>query len=84
VEIDSVFVDFHDDDLVEYGDDILAVGLFRAWFDAGGSMPGPGECVGYVVPPHAGGADDPGNLQMGAVDAVWRAAAGAGVGVLSE
>lgn len=84
VEIDSVFVDFHDDDLVEYGEDILAAGLFRVWFDAGGSMPGPGECTGYVVPPRAGGANHPDNLETVAVEAAWRAAAGAGARVLSE
>lgn len=84
VEIDSVFVDFHDDDLVEYGDDILAVGLFVAWFDAGGSMPGAGKCAGYRVPPRAGGADHPDNLETVAVEAPWRAAALAGARALSE
>ena len=75
VEIDSVFVDFHEDDLVDHGDDILAVGLFAAWLDAGGSMPGPGECVGYRIPLHAGGADRPENLELSRFDEAWGRAA---------
>jgi hypothetical protein len=84
IEIDSVFVDFHDDDLVEYGDDILATNLFAAWLDAGGSAPGDGECVGYRVPLHAGGEDAPANLEAMGLEAAWAGAARARAGVLSE
>jgi hypothetical protein len=83
-EIDSVFVDFHDDDLVEFADDILALGLFAAWLDAGGSMPGPGTCVGYRVPPRAGGADRPDNLALVTFGEAWGAAADLRADALSE
>jgi hypothetical protein len=84
VEIDSVFVDFHDDDLVEYGDDILALGLFTAWLDAGGSMPEPGRCVSYVVPAHFGGADHPDNLRTATFLDVWNDAAARRAAALSD
>jgi hypothetical protein len=84
LEIDSVFVDFHDDDLVEYGDDVLATVLFAGWLDGGGAAPGDGMCVGYRVPRHAGGADDPANLELMDLEAAWSGAARTRAGVLSE
>ena len=83
-EIDSVFIDFHDDDLVEYGDDILALDLFASWLDVGGSVPGPGECVGYRTPLYAGGTDHPDNLEATTFDDAWRLAARRRAAALSE
>ena len=77
LEIDSVFVDFHDDDLVEYADDILALDLFAAWLDAGGSMPGADACVGYRVPPRVGGPERAENLELVPFERAWRVAADA-------
>jgi hypothetical protein len=84
VEIDSVFVDFHDDDLVDHGDDILATDLFASWLDVGGSMPGPGACVGYRLSSREGGADRPDNLELVGVEQAWRAAARSRAGAVSE
>ena len=38
-------------------------------------MPGPGECVGYRIPLHAGGADRPENLELARFDEAWGRAA---------
>ncbi len=72
IEVGSVFVEFHDDDLVEHGDEILSLDVFAAWLDAGGSMPPRGECVSRVEP---GGADHPGNLRTTTFLEAWGASA---------
>jgi hypothetical protein len=71
VEIDAVFVEFHDDELVDYGDEILATGLRQAWLDGGGALPAAGQCVGYRVPLFAGGADEVANLEIVDLAAAW-------------
>jgi hypothetical protein len=83
-EIDSVFIDFHDDDLVEYGDDILATELYAAWLDAGGSPPASGSCVGYRVPLYAGGHDHPANLEAVGLESAWIGAAAAHTAFVNE
>jgi hypothetical protein len=71
VTIEAVFTEFHDDDLVDYGDEILATGLRQAWLDGGGGLPAAGQCVGYRVPLFAGGADEVGNLELVDLVAAW-------------
>lgn len=78
-------MDFHDDDLAEYTETTsLATDLYAAWLDAGGSAPQAGMCVGYRVPLHAGGADDPANLEAVGLEAAWAGAAHAHAATLND
>ena len=73
LEIPASFVDFHDIELVEYGEAALASEFFEAWAAADASqLPLANKlCVGYKVPLFLGGTDDLANLETVDMDVYW-------------
>lgn len=71
------FVGFHERELVEFGDEDLAVDFFRAWREQRSLLTGSprelswNECVGYKVPMFLGGLDELQNLEVVDVDVYW-------------
>ena len=64
---------FHDEELVEFGEEALAVTFYRNWREAtGDSEPlGANECVGYRLPLFTGGTDEVGNLERTDLEVYW-------------
>jgi hypothetical protein len=73
LEIPVGFEWFHDEEIVDYRDEALAVEFFAQWRSAQG---GAGrltvaECVGYKVPLFLGGADVVENLELTDFEVYW-------------
>lgn len=71
LEIPVALSKFHDEELVDYADAVLAVDFYREWLAGGGMAPAMDECVGYRTPLFLGGVDDTTNLQICDVDVYW-------------
>jgi hypothetical protein len=77
LEIPAPFVQFHDEELVDYGNEALASEFFAEWVAANpGSVPlGHTDCVGYRVPLFLSGSDTVDNLEVVDFDVYWTIAA---------
>jgi hypothetical protein len=62
---------FHEDELVHYSEEALALSFFDRWLEAGGEPPRLEECVGYKEPLFLGGDDDLANLEVSDLDVYW-------------
>ena len=71
LEIPVSLSKFHDEELVDYSDAVLAVESFQDWLNRAGRAPSMDECVGYRTPLYLGGADDITNLEIYDVDVYW-------------
>jgi hypothetical protein len=72
LEIPVSFSRFHDEELVDYTNEALAVEFFSEWLSVhGGSAIGFDQCVGYRTPLFLGGRDDVANLELSDVDVYW-------------
>ncbi|HET9655067.1 MAG TPA: T6SS immunity protein Tdi1 domain-containing protein [Kineosporiaceae bacterium] len=72
LEASVPFSRFHDEELVDYTDDILAARFFSEWMSAsGGSEIGFDQCVGYRTPLFLGGDDVVANLEVSDIDVYW-------------
>lgn len=73
LEIQATFVGFHDEELIDYVDAVLATEFFGSWAaEHSDSMPlGRDLCVGYRVPLFLGGRDVIENLEMSDIDVYW-------------
>ncbi len=71
LEIPATFKDFHDVELVQYQNEVLAADFYRAWLDGGGAVPEPSQCIGYKKPLFLGGEDVVGNLELTDMDVYW-------------
>jgi hypothetical protein len=58
LEIPVSFDDFHNVELVDYGDDALAENAFDEWIAIKDEPLKPSECVSYETPLHLGGKDE--------------------------
>lgn len=65
------FSTFHDQELVDFADDVLATNFFSEWVTSGGQRPAFDECVGYRVPLYLGGKDVIANLEISDMDVYW-------------
>jgi hypothetical protein len=70
LEVPVGFAEFHESEIVDETDAVLAVDLFRSWAATeGASLPlGRDECVAYRVPPMLGGPDTLENLEVSGID----------------
>ena len=77
LEIPATISTFHTDELVQNGDDALALDFYADWREASGDddFLELYECVGYGVPLFLGGDDDVANLARIEMDAYWTIAA---------
>jgi hypothetical protein len=64
LEIPTNFIEFVEEELIEYHDAALASNFFQEWRTNGGSVPEPDQCVGYKIPLFLGGADIIDNLEI--------------------
>lgn len=73
LEVPLPFVDFHDEELIEYADAALAAGFFERWSAANGELLplGRDQCVGYRVPLFLGGQDVLENLELVDMEVYW-------------
>jgi hypothetical protein len=71
LEIPVPFSAFHDTELVDYPDAVLAADFFDTWLGSGQPAPEHDQCVGYRVPLFLGGADDITNLEVADIDVYW-------------
>lgn len=71
LEIAVPFSRFHDEELVDYSEDVLARSFFDRWRSLGGEAPAISECVGYQRPLFLGGKDDVANLEISDLDVYW-------------
>ena len=70
-EIPVPFSLFHDEELVDFTEDALAISFYEQWRHAGGAAPGPSECVGFRRPLFLGGEDVVANLELSDLDVHW-------------
>lgn len=73
LEIPVTIADLHTDELVQYGDNALALEFYADWREASGDddFLGPEDCVGYDVPLFLGGDDEVSNLSRIHMGAYW-------------
>jgi hypothetical protein len=75
MEIPVAFIDFHNEELVEYTNDALSSEFFEEWLATGGLAPGFDECIGYVEPLFLGGEDAIENLEQIDLSVYWSTSA---------
>jgi hypothetical protein len=71
LEIPVPFSEFHDDELVNYGDAALARGFFQAWREATNVDLRFSQCAGYRIPLFLSGTDTVDNLEVSDRDVYW-------------
>lgn len=71
LEIPTTFVDFHNQELVQYQNEALAVEFFNTWQTCGGKTPEFGQCIGYKKPLFLGGRDTVENLEVTDMEVYW-------------
>jgi len=64
LQIPVALSEFHDREVVDFPDAVLAREFYRAWTASGGAEPTFGECIGYRVPLFLGGEDAVPNLEL--------------------
>lgn len=75
LEIPASFTAFHEHELIEEPDAVVAVAFLEEWLSAGGVRPRYDQCISYKVPLFLGGADEIANLEVSDLDAYWTVAA---------
>jgi len=71
LEIPVGFVQFHEEELVSYANEALAVEFFRKWLASGNLAPDKNQSIGYSVPLFLGGADSLDNLKCIDSEVYW-------------
>ena len=71
LEIPCTFIEFHNLELVEYGDDALSSGMYAKYLNAGFAAPQAQECCGPKVPIFLGGAERFEELDVIDVGVYW-------------
>jgi hypothetical protein len=64
LEVPTTFKEFMAEELVEYHEAALASSFYQKWRARGGSIPEPGQCIGYKIPLFLGGPDTLNNLEL--------------------
>lgn len=64
MQIPVPIIDFHNEELVNYGNDALAIDFFENWQATNNIVIQPNECVGYKIPLFLGGSDTVDNLEI--------------------
>ena len=73
LEIPAGLIDFHEVELVEYGEDSLAIEAFNTWsIQPAVDLPLPrNSCAGYSVPLFLGGRDEIENMELVDLEVYW-------------
>jgi len=75
LEIPATFMDFHNEELVTYQNEALAVDFYNKWQESGGRAPNFQQCVGYRCPLFLNGSDVTENLDVTDLEVYWSIAA---------
>ncbi|WP_315799770.1 T6SS immunity protein Tdi1 domain-containing protein [Bradyrhizobium sp. SZCCHNS3002] len=62
---------FHDGELVNFGEAVLAIDFFQRWQKLARTKLEYDQCAGYKKPLFLGGVDDVGNLEPSDIDVYW-------------
>jgi len=68
MQIPVSIIDFHNDELVNYTNDALAIDFFEEWFGKNNKEIKPHKCIGYKIPLFLGGTDTIDNLELIDID----------------
>lgn len=71
LEIPSTLTSFHNEELVDHSNEVLASDFFQSWITAGNRPPNRTECVGYKTPLFLGGQDAVENLEIADLEVYW-------------
>ncbi|MFI5729195.1 T6SS immunity protein Tdi1 domain-containing protein [Kribbella sp. NPDC051587] len=71
LEVPVPFSKFHDEELVDYSEEALAVSFYLQWQSQTPSPLEFGQCVGYQVPLFLGGKDQVENLELMDIEIYW-------------
>jgi len=71
LEIPVSFMEFHDEELVKYQNEALAVEFCNAWRASGGVSPEFSQCIGYKTPLFLNGSDTIDNLELADLEMYW-------------
>jgi hypothetical protein len=71
LEIPATFMDFHNQELVQYQNEALAVEFYRAWQASGGEIPAFEQCAGYKKALFLNGSDTAENLEITDMEVYW-------------
>ncbi len=75
LEIPVNFVQFHEEELVNYANEALAQDFFIAWLSVGNPSPNHDQCISYKKPLFLGGADAIENLEPMDLNIYWELSA---------
>ena len=64
LEVPTGFINFMEQELIEYHEAALASSFYQEWRNVEGSIPEPNQCVGYKIPLFLGGTDTVDNLEI--------------------
>ncbi len=71
LEIPVTFMGFHNQELVQYQDEALAVEFYKTCQNSGGKHPAFDQCIGYKNPLFLGGSDTVENLERTDLEVYW-------------
>jgi len=71
LEIPCNFVQFHNDEIVNYNESCLASEFFKCWMSINNIGLNVNECVGYKIPLFLGGKDTVDNLERSDMEVYW-------------
>jgi hypothetical protein len=71
LEVPTTFIQFHEQELIQYRNEALAGEFYQQWLALGGQRPSLTECVGYKKPLFLGGVDDVANLELIDMEVYW-------------
>ena len=71
LEIPVSYMDFHNQELVNYGNEALAAEFYEQWQGVGGEAPTYEQCVGYKKPLFLGSNDTVDNLEVTDMSVYW-------------
>jgi hypothetical protein len=71
LETPFAFSVFHDDAMVDYVEDVLALSFFDEWRDGHREVLQFDQCVGYSKPLFLGGQDEVSNLEVADIEVYW-------------
>ncbi len=70
-EIPVTFLDFHEQEIIDYPNESLAENLYTEWMNGGNKPILSSTCVGYKIPPFIGGEDNESNLEVVDLEVYW-------------
>lgn len=71
LEIPTNILQFHEDEILNYANEVLALDFFNAWLALGHSSLAHNQCISYKKPLYLGGSDTLDNLESMELEVYW-------------